>query len=68
MALTFCGCILIGYLFEKYGGQLGEIMQRIDQLLEQGWWVQAGLLGIVAVIVLGISYLVSIAVMRRKEF
>lgn len=72
MAFTFCGCILIGYLLQRFGEQAGEqmrqIMQRIDQLLKQGWWVQAGILGIVAVIVLGISYLASIAIMRGKEF
>lgn len=72
MAFTFCGCILIGYLLQKIGEQAGEqmgqIMQWVDRMMKQDWWVQAGLLGIVAVLILGISYLVSITVMRRKEF
>lgn len=72
MAFTFCGCIFIGYLLQKIGEQAGEqmgqIMQWVDRMMKQDWWVQAGLLGIVAVLILGISYLVSITVMRRKEF
>lgn len=72
MAFTFCGCILIGYLLQKIGEQsgeqIGQIMQWVDRLLKQGWWIQTGILGIAAVMILGISYLVSITVMRRKEF
>lgn len=72
MAFTFCGCILIGYLLQKIGErsgeQIGQIMQWVDRLLKQGWWIQTSILGIAAVMILGISYLVSITVMRRKEF
>ncbi|MDE6566997.1 MAG: ABC-2 transporter permease [Lachnospiraceae bacterium] len=72
MAFTFCGCILIGYLLQKIGEQasvqLGQIMQMVNRLLKLDWWLQAGIFGIVTLLVLGISYMVSVAVMRGKEF
>lgn len=72
MAFIFCGCILIGYLLQKIGEQpsvpLGQIMQMVDRFMKLDWWLQAGVFGIATLLVLGISYLVSVAVMRRKEF
>ena len=72
MAFTFCGCIMIGYLLQRIGEQAGESLRQVmlwaDRLLKQDQWVQLGILGIVTVIVLGISYLLSGAVMRRKEY
>lgn len=72
MAFIFCGCILIGYLLQKIGEQagesLGQIMQMADRLLKLDWWLQAGMFGIATLLVLGISYLVSVVVMRQKEF
>lgn len=75
MAVVFCACILIGYLVgNMVTGQAGvyleTFMQKLDQLLVRPeWrWILAGAIGAGTVIILGISYWVSIAVMRQKEF
>lgn len=75
MVVVFCACILIGYLVDSMvTGQvavyLETFMQKLDQLLVQpgGRWILAGVIGAGTVMILGISYLASIAVMRRKEF
>lgn len=74
MAVICCICVLIGYLgsmiTEQGGVYLESFMQMLAQLPAQPeWrWILAGAIGAVTVMILGISYLVSIAVMRRKEF
>lgn len=75
MAVIFCSCILVGYLVGsmitgQVGAYLESFMQMLDQLLVQPrWrWILAGAIGAGMVMILGISYWVSIAVMRRKEF
>lgn len=71
MAIIFCGCVFIGYLGAQMGGQsvlVERTMQLLDRLLAQPRWVFASEIGAGTVILLGISYWVSVAVMRRKEF
>lgn len=72
MAFFFCGCVMIGYLVEKMARQVGvqmeQIMQFADRLLAQPTWILVSAVVAITVIILGISYWVSIAVMRQKEF
>lgn len=75
MAFIFCGCALLGFLvceMAKQPGQWEEVWEQIANL--QDWLVKQPKVALVSaagagtVLIMGISYWVSVAVMRRKEF
>lgn len=69
MLATFGICFLIGYLGKAITDSIGIHPERIfNRLMAQNMWVLSGILLLGTVIILEISYLSSIAIMKRKEF
>lgn len=69
MLATFGICFVIGYLGKTISDSLGIHPERIFyRLLAQNSWVLGGILLLGTVIILGISYLFSVAILRQKEF
>lgn len=68
LAVIICGCGFLGYMIVKTGQMETQIIEMLDRLFAQPGWILASVIGAVTVVILGISYWVSVAVMRGKEF
>lgn len=68
MAILFCGCGFLVYLMVSKS-QIGiKMIEAIARLAEQPGWILVSAITTGTVIILGISYWISVAVMKRKEF
>lgn len=68
MATLFCGCGFLVYLIVSKSRIGIKMIEGLAWLAEKPGWILVGAIAAGTVIVLGISYWISVAVMKRKEF